>query len=65
MPAGAMAHTRVRNSAVPEELHRQSAFFADTFMPGILLDAMPGMVLILNRHRQIVFANRTFTQISG
>lgn len=30
-----------------------------------LLDAMPGMVLVLNSYRQIVFANRAFYQLSG
>lgn len=51
--------------AAPKELARQSAYFADVFMTRHLLDAMPGMVLVLNRHRQIVFANRAFYQLSG
>ena len=51
--------------ALPKELTRQSAYFADVFMTRHLLDAMPGMVLILNCHRQIVFANRSFYQLSG
>lgn len=51
--------------ASPIELARQSAYFADVFMTRHLLDAMPGMVLVLNCHRQIVFANRAFYQISG
>ncbi len=53
------------NFASPEELQRQSAFFADVSMTRHLLDAMPGMVLVLNRYRQIVFANRAFYQLSG
>jgi hypothetical protein len=53
------------NFASPQELIRQSAFFADAFMTRHLLDAMPGMVLVLNCFRQIVFANRTFYQTSG
>ncbi len=51
--------------ASPEDLIRQSAFFADAFMTRPLLDAMPGMVLVLNCFRQIVFANRAFHQLSG
>lgn len=51
--------------ASPIELARQSAYFAEVFMTRHLLDAMPGMVLVLNCHRQIVFANRAFYQISG
>jgi len=51
--------------AMPEELKRQSAYFAETFMPRHLLDAMPGMVLVLNQHRQIVFANRAFCQLAN
>lgn len=51
--------------AAAEELRRQSAYFADMFLTRHLLDAMPGMVLVLNRHRQIVFANRAFYKLSG
>jgi signal transduction histidine kinase len=50
--------------AVPEDLQRQSALFVDDFLTRPLLDAMPGMVLVLNSHRQIVFANRIFCQIA-
>lgn len=52
-------------SASPKELIRQAALFADVFMTRHLLDAMPGMVLVLNCSRQIVFANRAFYQLSG
>ena len=51
--------------ASPQELIRQSAFFAEAFMTRPLLDAMPGIVLVLNSFRQIVFANRSFHQLSG
>lgn len=58
---------RLDNSSLSsrEELQRQSAFFNDAFLTRHLLDAMPGMVLVLNDSRQIVFANRAFHQISG
>lgn len=46
-------------------LKRQAAFFADAFLARHLLDAMPGMVLVLNNYRQIVYANRAFCQMSG
>ena len=51
--------------ASTKELARQSAYFADVFMVRHLLDVMPGIVLVLNCHRQIVFANRAFYQLSG
>lgn len=63
------AHTSgpIDNSpcATSQELTRQSAYFADVFLTRHLLDGMPGMVLVLNGHRQIVFANRAFYQLSG
>lgn len=63
----AETHNAIDNGlfATPHELTRQSAFFADAFMTRHLLDAMPGMVLVLNSYRQIVFANRAFYQLSG
>lgn len=48
----------------PEELKQQTALFSDMFMTGHLLDSMPGVVLVLNRARQIVFANMAFRQIA-
>jgi K+-sensing histidine kinase KdpD len=48
-----------------EELERQSTFFAEAFLTRHLLDVMPGMVLVLNSCRQIVFANRAFCKITG
>lgn len=50
---------------MPKDLQRQSAFFVDAFLTRPLLDAMPGVVLILNSNRRIVFANRAFCQIAG
>jgi len=52
-------------STLPDELQRQSGLFTEAFMTRPLLDAMPGLVLVLNRNRQIVFANRVFCQIAG
>ena len=48
-----------------EELERQASFFNDAFLTRHLLDVMPGMVLVLNNYRQIVFANRAFNHLSG
>jgi nitrogen-specific signal transduction histidine kinase len=58
---------RVDNSAYASQqaLKSQSTLFSDVFMTRPLLDAMPGMVLVLNRYRQIVFANSAFCQLSG
>lgn len=52
-------------SAAVDELARQFSFFADAFLVRNILDTMPGIVLVLNRHRQIVFANRAFCELSG
>lgn len=67
MPNSAQTHDQLINTtfATQQELVRQSAYFADVFMTRHLLDAMPGMVLVLNVHRQIVFANRAFYEMSG
>jgi len=65
-----LQHCRVDHGENPntlssqEELQRQSAFFNDALLTRHLLDAMPGMVLVLNTSRQIVFANRAFRHIS-
>lgn len=50
--------------SAPEEVALQAKYF-DSFMTRHLLDAMPGMVVVLNRHRQIVFANHAFLKMSG
>jgi signal transduction histidine kinase len=47
------------------ELVRQSGYFADAYLVRHILDAMPGIVLVINRYRQIVFANRAFCDLSG
>jgi PAS domain-containing protein len=49
----------------PDVLQRQSILFTDAFLTRHLLDVMPGLVLVLNRYRQIVFANRAFYKMSG
>ena len=51
--------------ATKEDLLRQSAYFSSALLIRNLLDAMPGIVLVLNRFRQIVFANRAFRQLAG
>jgi len=51
--------------ATSDELLRQSAYFSSVFLTRNLLDSMPGIVLVLNRYRQIVFANRVFCDLAG
>jgi signal transduction histidine kinase len=58
----AIDHNKFASKA---ELSRQSAYFASVTLICNLLDAMPGIVLVLNRHRQIVFANRAFCDLAG
>ena len=47
------------------ELQRQAEYFADGFITRHLLDAIPTFLLILNRQRQIVYANRTLFEMTG
>jgi len=54
-----------RSFAGASDLSRQAAYFADAYLTRHLLDALPGVVLVLNGHRQIVFANQSFCQLSG
>lgn len=50
--------------ASPDDLSRQISYFSDALLTKHLVDAMPGMVLVLNRYRQVVFANRAFYHLS-
>ncbi len=65
-PPQAQASASVNNCLLssPDELKRQSDFFAEAFLTRHLLDAMPGMIIVLNDSRQIVFANRAFYQLA-
>lgn len=54
-----------RSFAGADDLARQSAYFGEAFLAKSLLDALPGVVVVLNNHRQIVFANHAFSQLSG
>jgi len=49
--------------ATPEELASQAAYFSDVFITRQLLDAMPGVVFILNACRQIVHVNRSMLDL--
>jgi signal transduction histidine kinase len=49
--------------ASAEELAAQAAHFSSQFITRPLLDAMPGIVFILNQYRQIVFANRNLCDL--
>lgn len=64
-PANDVAPVDNGSLASQADLQRQSAFFADMFLTRHLLDAMPGVVIVLNFCRQIVFANRAFYQLAG
>jgi len=57
----------IDNSKFPikGELSRQSAYFSSVLLIRKLLDSMPGIVLVLNRYRQIIFANRAFCDLAG
>ena len=57
-----IGHNKFASEAV---LSRQFAYFSGVPLIRNLLDAMPGIVLVLNRHRQIVFSNRAFCDLAG
>ena len=57
-----IGHNKFASEAV---LSRQFAYFSGVPLIRNLLDAMPGIVLVLNRHRQIVFSNRAFCNLAG
>lgn len=54
-----------RSCFFAEELARQYDLFADSVLIKQVLDALPGIVIILNQRRQIIFANRAFCELSG
>lgn len=47
------------------ELQRQTDYFADGFITRHLLDAVPGLLLILNSQRRIIYANPTLFELAG
>jgi len=48
----------------PEDLSHQVALFSELFLTKHLLDRVPGVTLVLNRERQIVFANTPFRRLA-
>ena len=51
--------------ASQEELWRQIGYFSEDYMACHLLEALPNILIILNRHRQIVYANRSLLSMVG
>jgi len=51
--------------ATPADLQRQIGYFAGVSLTGRLLDSIPTIQVILNRQRQIVYANRALQEITG
>jgi signal transduction histidine kinase len=51
--------------ATTEELDEQLRFFSDEWFFGELLHYVPDMVMILNNHRQVVYANRAVLEATG
>ena len=51
--------------ATPDELAEQRRFFSDEWFFGELLHYVPDMVMILNGHRQVVYANRAVLEATG
>ena len=52
-------------SAGTERVARQAAHFAPPSIAGQLLNAMPNIVFILNKFRQIIFANKILCELIG
>jgi signal transduction histidine kinase len=49
--------------ATPEEIQRQARVFTSENVTGLLPDAMPCLLVVVNAHRQIVFANQRFLDL--
>ena len=47
------------------ELRRQAGLFADQQFSRRIFDALPTVLAVLNRHRQIIFANRALLELVG
>lgn len=52
-------------SATESDIRRQEAYFADGALARQLLDALPGVLLVLNGRRRIVYANRALLVLCG
>lgn len=65
MNARLPAHIAPTERAPEEIIQEQSAVFRQHPFLSTLLDAVPDIFLIVNRQRQIVFANQTITQFMG
>ena len=48
-----------------DELEKQRRYFSDAWFFGELLHYVPEMVMILNGHRQVVYANRAVLELIG
>jgi len=51
--------------AADNELRRQVAYFSPDTLTRHLLDALPGILTVLNCHRQIVYANQALLSLLG
>lgn len=51
--------------ALPDELEHQVQLFSEGSTPRILLDAVPNVVMVLNKNRQMVYCNRSLLQLLG
>lgn len=51
--------------ATPEDIARQRRYFCDDWFFGELMHFVPDLVLILNSHRQIVYANHAALAFAG
>jgi len=55
----------LQGRASQEDLQRQIEYFSEDYMACHLLDALPNVLLILNRHRQIIYASRSLFGMVG
>jgi signal transduction histidine kinase len=49
--------------ATPQEIERQARLFTSANVTGLLPDALPCLLIVVNAHRQIVFANQRFLDV--
>jgi signal transduction histidine kinase len=49
--------------AAPQEIERQTRLFTSESVTGLLPDAVPCLLVVVNAHRQIVFTNQRFLDV--
>lgn len=65
MPYATMNRRMLHERAPVQHLQEQMDFFGENTVTRKLLDSIPSLLAILNRHRQIVYANQALRELIG